>query len=491
MRWTVGTKLATAFALILVAVAVIAGLGIARERRIAERVDAVYEHGVVATEELGRAAFVLQRARTQMHKHVATPDLEAKAGFERALRDDEKLLDEALDRIEAAMDDDAHRADVARVRTKYDAYRTARDEFVLPPSRIDDRARASEAMASKSGPPYEEVQAALARMTDGVAARSRALRDEAREEVRSGTVVSAASFGLLAALCLGAALVLSRGVSRRIVDVAGATRRVAAGDEGARAPVDGDDEITELARDVNRMTDQLVAHAGEQKEQAAEQGRLRQGLVKAVSAYGAFVGRVARGDLRGSVPEVDSEELRALGADLLTMSQSLRDMTLRVHEAVASLTAATSEISATTQEQGVSTAETASAVAETVSTVEEVTQSAQQGAERARGVATGARESLAATQAGREAVQRTVEAMKHVKDQVGTIAERMLSLSEQGQAIGQIVGTVNELAEQSNLLALNAAIEAARAGEQGKGFAVVADEAARLDQLVGQFVLRA
>ena len=66
--------------------------------------------------------------------------------------------------------------------------------------------------------------------------------------------------------------------------------------------------------------------------------------------------------------------------------------------------------------------------------------------------------------------------------QMDAIARSIVQLSEQNQTISEIIATVNDLTEQSNVLAVNAAIEAAKAGEYGKGFAVVAQEVRSLAQ---------
>jgi methyl-accepting chemotaxis protein len=58
----------------------------------------------------------------------------------------------------------------------------------------------------------------------------------------------------------------------------------------------------------------------------------------------------------------------------------------------------------------------------------------------------------------------------------------MINLNEQSKMIGEIIKTVDDLAQQSNLLAVNASIESAKAGEHGKGFAVVAQEVKKLAQ---------
>jgi methyl-accepting chemotaxis protein len=77
---------------------------------------------------------------------------------------------------------------------------------------------------------------------------------------------------------------------------------------------------------------------------------------------------------------------------------------------------------------------------------------------------------------GAQVVQETLKGMQNIAERVRESAHTVENLGARSDQIGAIVGTIEDIADQTNLLALNAAIEAARAGEQGRGFAVVADE---------------
>jgi methyl-accepting chemotaxis protein len=187
--------------------------------------------------------------------------------------------------------------------------------------------------------------------------------------------------------------------------------------------------------------------------------------------------RIALGDLTVNVPSNSrADEVGTLAQTFRRMVETLRGVTGEILEGVNVLGASASEILAATTQVAAGAAETATAVSQTTTTVEEVKQTAQVSSQKARYVSESAQKSAQVSQTGKQSVDEAIGGMTRIRDQMESIADSIVRLSEQSQAVGEIIATVNDLADQSNLLAVNAAIEAAKAGEQGKGFAVVAQE---------------
>ncbi|MDO9307780.1 MAG: methyl-accepting chemotaxis protein [Deltaproteobacteria bacterium] len=122
-------------------------------------------------------------------------------------------------------------------------------------------------------------------------------------------------------------------------------------------------------------------------------------------------------------------------------------------------------------------AEEVAAQAGTVATAgEEMSATAGDIAQNCQMAAEGAQRASQAASDGAAVVEKTVAVMGQIAEKVQESAKTVESLGARSDQIGAIIGTIEDIADQTNLLALNAAIEAARAGEQGRGFAVVADE---------------
>jgi methyl-accepting chemotaxis protein len=280
-------------------------------------------------------------------------------------------------------------------------------------------------------------------------------------------------FAILLLLELGSAAFLSRRLAGSAQAVTEAARALAAGDTTIRADIRGSDEIGELAAAFNDMADQLVAAAQAERDSSTA-------LQAAVTEYTAFAAKVADGDLTGTVSANGSAELRLLSANLTGMASGLADLSGQVREGAQQIGTGTAQILATVSEHTATASEQSAAISETSSTADEVRAASEQTASKAREVADSARASVEISEQGTEAVEAIGVAMEQIRQRVDAIARDILALSQQGQQIADIIATVNDVADQSNILALNAGIEAAKAGEHGKGFAVVATEVRNL-----------
>lgn len=180
------------------------------------------------------------------------------------------------------------------------------------------------------------------------------------------------------------------------------------------------------------------------------------------------LGGLAQGDLS---QRIDADMVGVFGemkSDTNATIERLREIVSQIQSAADSISNAASEISAGNADLSARTEQQAASLEETASSMEELTGTVQQNADSARKANELAGGAAEVAVRGGEVVQQVVSVMGEI-----TTASKQ---------IGDIIGTVDGIAFQTNILALNAAVEAARAGEAGRGFAVVASEVRALAQ---------
>jgi len=181
---------------------------------------------------------------------------------------------------------------------------------------------------------------------------------------------------------------------------------------------------------------------------------------------------MTEGDLTTSPSPWGRDEAADLMNSVREMQDSLRNMVQHVRDASTEIVHSSSEIASGALDLHGRTEQTASNLEQSAAAMEQISSTVTNTADQVQEAAKLAHGNAAVAQRGGEVMLQMVSTMEDIHNS--------------SSRIGDIIGTIDGIAFQTNILALNAAVEAARAGEQGRGFAVVASEVRSLAQRSGE-----
>jgi methyl-accepting chemotaxis protein len=191
----------------------------------------------------------------------------------------------------------------------------------------------------------------------------------------------------------------------------------------------------------------------------------------------AVATRIAeKGDLTQPIDASSQDEVGELARGFQVMVTRLRNVPNTISSVVTDLAAAAGRLTQASQDQVNFLTNQSRSLTEASTTIAEIAQTSNMAASRAEMVLKVAAQADAFSASGQQSIEKSAEGLQQIRQRVGALVGSIGHLSDQAVHAGEIISSVKDLADQSNVLALNAAIEAARAGEEGRGFAVVARE---------------